>query len=135
VDANEGIVAVEMTTRPLEGAAQDDATAVTAEDVAKFSSRRNRNHHGKRGSTGTKKEKRKSEPFVLPPKDRNHATADRGEWRHALDENGKVYYWHTKTMQRTWDKPSEFGVITGDGSSDLVDEGEDGENVDRRTKM
>jgi hypothetical protein len=121
VDANEGIVSVEKTTRPLE-------------DVAKFSSRSARNQR-KRADTGTKKEKRMAQRYVLPPRDRNVGTADRGEWRHALDESGKVYYWHTKTMQRTWDKPSEFGVITGEGTGDLVDEGEDDEDIDRRTKL
>ena len=28
------------------------------------------------------------------------------------DESGRVYYWHTKTMDTRWDKPDAFGVVS-----------------------
>lgn len=30
------------------------------------------------------------------------------EWREALTPDGKVYYWHVKTRETTWDKPKEL---------------------------
>ena len=54
------------------------------------------------------KKKSKTNRIVVPGQNTNV-----GEWMSALDENGKEYYWHTKTQERQWTKPSEFSSVVG----------------------
>jgi hypothetical protein len=68
-----------------------------------------------RQRNGKKKKRNKKKVFVVAPQARGNN--DRGEWRTALDDDGKVYYWHTKTQERQWKKPSEFGVLSGGATS------------------
>ena len=32
---------------------------------------------------------------------------EEGEWREALANTGKAYYWNVRTLETRWDKPSE----------------------------
>jgi hypothetical protein len=80
-----------------------------------------------RGNKRSKKKKKRM--YVLAPQARGQS--DLGEWRAALDNvTGKVYYWHTKTQKRQWNKPSDFGVLSGGSTgSDLIQSNEN-HNID-----
>ena len=49
--------------------------------------------------------------WIMPNNEGMRGSGDRGEWMQDSDERGRVYYWHTKTMETRWDKPEAFGVV------------------------
>jgi hypothetical protein len=111
VDANEGVVSGEEE----KGTGQQRESSTTKK---------------RRGKNQGKKNVVKK--YVLPPQDGRHA---RGEWRSSVDEAGKVYYYHTKTKETTWNEPAEFVTSSSSlGIASVDDESADA-SQDKSTKL
>jgi hypothetical protein len=78
------------------------------------------NAGGRKRKKQSKNKSKELTDWLMPNDQGMRGSGDRGEWMQDADESGRVYYWHTKTMETRWDKPDAFGVVaatSGEGGN------------------